>query len=89
MSTPKSGPCLRSMATDEIAERARALLKEAKIGDDLQRRVDFTLRNWVALKRTPRLSSNEEERRMEAWCGSLDLSFLEVIDGSVRSQEQS
>ena len=27
----------------------RALLKEAKIGDDLQRRVDFTLRDWVAL----------------------------------------
>ena len=52
-----------------------------------QRRIDFTLRVWAALKRPPGLSSDEEERRMEVWCRGFDLTFPEVIDDFVRSQE--
>lgn len=89
MSTPKSGFGVRSMAPDEIAEHARALLKEANLGDDRQRRIEATLRVWAALKRTPRLSSDEEERRMGAWCRRFDLTFPEVIDDFVRSHERS
>ena len=75
---------LEDLTPEQTRDRARHILDEVP---DLprQRRIDFSIRVWVALLRSPVLTGEQREELFDNWCKGFNVTSTEVLDDLRRS----